>query len=366
MRHLFLAVSALALAAAVPAHAEMEVRVGGYVGFQAGFVDNDTANNSERDFQSESEVHVTASGAADNGLKYGAYVELQTSTSDTVNTDEANLFLEGSWGRVELGDQDGAGSVLAVQAPDAGIGQVNGSYNDFVPAADRGHRNSESNGDGFIKPLDTADATKITYYTPKLEGFQAGVSYAPERDDSEDGEQVQFFENIGNHKDAFEFGLKYEGEFAGVGVKAGGAYNMASAKTGSGLEDISAWGLGAALTWQGFSFGGTYFDNGDSAMTTGIASDNVKGYALGLSYKQDAWGIAASWAQVDFDQAGTPFELTGATGAGGEYTAYGAGGTYKLTPGLTVGADLMFFDRNRVTGTDTNGTVLITAVRAAF
>lgn len=366
MRRLLIATSALALVATIPARAEMDVTVGGYVDFEVGFVDNDVASNSNRDFQSESEVHVKANGTTEDGLKYGAYMELQTSTSDTVATDEANLYLESGWGRLELGDQDGAGSVLAVQAPDVGIGQVNGSYNDFVPAADRGYRNSESAGDSFIKPLDTADATKVTYYSPKFEGFQAGVSYAPERDDSEDGEQVQFSDNVGNHKDAFELSLKYEGEFGGVGVRASGEYNFAAAKTGSGLEDISAWGLGAALTWQGLSFGGSYFDNGDSAMAAGTANDTVKGYSAGLSYKQDAWGVAASWAQIDFDQAGTPFELTGATGAGGEYTVYGAGATCKLAPGLTAGADLMFFDRNRVTGADTDGYVLVTEVKAAF
>lgn len=366
MRRLLLSTALVSFAAVMPAHAELDLKVGGYVAFQAGYVDNDLANNSNRDFQSEAEIHFTAKATADNGLTYGAYIEFQAATSDVLNSDEANIFLEGSFGRFELGDQDGAGSELVVMAPFVGIGQVRGSYVDFVPAADRGYRASETGADTYLKALDTLDATKITYYTPVISGFQAGVSYAPERDSAEDGEDVQFLNNAGNHKDAYELGLAYKGEFSGVSVRVGGQYNGASAKDGSGREDISAWGLGAQLGYNGFTFGGGYKSDGDSAQPVGVANDDTTGWNMGLTYAAGAWSVGASYAVVDFDEAATPFEVTGATGAGGDYTAYGIGAGYKVAPGLTVGADLVFFDRDRVVGADTDGYVLITEIRSVF
>lgn len=54
---------------AVPARAELEVTVGGFVAFQAAAFDNDTANSTSRDFQSESELTVEAAAIADNGLE---------------------------------------------------------------------------------------------------------------------------------------------------------------------------------------------------------------------------------------------------------------------------------------------------------
>ena len=66
---------------ALPAQADMAVTVGGYTGFQAALFDNDLANSSGRDFQSESEIHVRAKGTADNGLEYGVLIELMTSTT---------------------------------------------------------------------------------------------------------------------------------------------------------------------------------------------------------------------------------------------------------------------------------------------
>lgn len=351
---------------ALPAHAEMDVTIGGYVGFQAAAFDNDTANNSGRDFQSESEIHIKATGKADNGLEYGALVELRTSTSDTQNADETNVWLSGGWGRLELGDQDGAGSESAELAPYVGIGQVRGSYMDFVPAADRGHAPSEAASDSNLKAIDTADATKVTYYTPRFQGFQAGVSFAPERDNLASGEGVQFSDNVGNHDNAYELGLNYKGEFSGVGIKVGGQYTHADAKTGSGLEDIGAWSTGTQLSYNSFTLGGGYTHNGDSGLTAGAAGNNVTSWNVGLTYNAVQWGIGASYADIDFGQAGTPFGATGATGSGGHYTAYGLGGVYKVAPGLTAGADLMFYDRNRVTGADTNGYVAITEIRAAF
>lgn len=350
----------------LPAQADMDVSIGGYTGFQAAVFDNDTANNSGRDFLSESEIHVRAKGTADNGLEYGALVELMTSTSDSNNANEANIYLSGNWGRLELGDQDGAGSELAELAPFVGSGQVRGSYIDFVPAADRGHAPSEAGSDPNLKAIDTADATKATYYSPCFSGFQAGVSYAPERDNLANGEGVQFSDSTGNHDNAYELGLNYKGEFSGVGVKAGGQFTHADAKTGSGLEDISAWSLGAQLAYNYFSFGGGYTHNGDSGLATGATGDSVKGWNAGITYNAASWGVGVSYADINFDTAATPFGATGATGSGGDYTTWGVGGVYKLAPGLTAAADMVFYDRDRVTGTDTSGYVLITEVRAAF
>src|SRR6185369_1475217 len=80
---------------AAPAQAQLEVTVGGSVGFQAGWFDTDLTNNNDRDFQSEADLIVRASGVADNGLEYGAEVVLQSSTSDSSNADEALLYVGG-------------------------------------------------------------------------------------------------------------------------------------------------------------------------------------------------------------------------------------------------------------------------------
>ncbi len=356
------AVVAVLLAAPV-ARAEMDVTVGGFSAFRMGFFDNKAANQTGRDFSQEAEVHIRADGKADNGLEYGAKVELYASTSDVTNADEAGLYLKGDWGRLELGDDDGASDQLSVVAPTVGIGQINGRYLDFVPSSSRPSGNVKDTGGGIIKPLDTDDATKVTYYTPRVYGFQAGISYAPEVGSMSDGEQVQFLKDVGAgpyQQDYIETGLNYRGKYQDFGFLAGFAFDTADAKAGSGREDVNAWGLGGRVTYKGFAYGGGYVDNGDSNNPVATARDDETAWNVGATYKDGAWGVAVNYLAEDYETAG------GRSGAGGTYDAVVFGGTYKIADGLTTSADLAFFDRDKVTGTDDDGYVFVLETKASF
>src|ERR671916_853323 len=99
MRKILLATaSASALCAfAMQAQAQVVMTLGGYTEFFAGFYDDDDVNRTSREFQLETEIVVRADGKADNGLLYGAKVELRNSTptlsSPGVGTDEASVYL---------------------------------------------------------------------------------------------------------------------------------------------------------------------------------------------------------------------------------------------------------------------------------
>ena len=357
MKKILLATTALIAAGAfaAPAHAELEVTVGGYTAFQAAAFNSSNSNESGRDFQAESQIIISADATADNGLQYGAYIEMEASSDDTQNIDEANLYLAGAFGRVEMGDQDGA-SEMAIFAPTVGIGQINGSYDDFMPSFARAGDLNDRGGHNFIL-VDTYDSTKITYYTPKISGFQAGISYAPE---FQGGETVQFTKGVTFSSDTVEMGLTYEGELAGLQVKAGGIYIVGDA---NGAENINEWSLGTQVAYQGFTFGGSYSVNGESMQDENLANDSVSSWTIGATYEQGPWGVGLSYVGVDFDENGDSFY--GVTG--GEYKAAVLGGTYKLAPGLTAGVDFALYDRDaNGTADDYEGYVLMTDVTAAF
>ncbi len=222
------------------------VRVDGFMNFRGGIVGDSnkttvlaTPTNAVRraapqarslgdQFKTDTEIHITATGKADNGLVYGMYVEIEadpalsTLTTSTVNTggatgvatatgvptsasnyiDEANIFLQGSWGRLEMGDQDGAGDQLFFGAPfDYGpaYGQGSGADGDilFRWVNPVGITNATSNINGGplytwnVRALDSSDATKITYLSPVISGFRAGISFVP------DGAQNGFLNAVG-------------------------------------------------------------------------------------------------------------------------------------------------------------------------
>lgn len=348
---------------ALPAQAEMKVKVGGYTAFQAAAFDNDNTNSSNRDFLSESEIFIRASDEADNGLRYGVKVELQTSTSDSANADEAAIFLESAFGRLELGDDDGP-TDMSVSTPRVGIGQVNGSIDDFIPAADRGHLVNNRGSAGFL-PYDSDDATKISYTTPRYHGWQVGLSYAPEAQSGSDGETVVFLDTDRVARNFFEFGLRWQGDIGPVNLMTSFEYNTASTESAT-REGVNAWGFGAQLKYEQFRVGGGYSRDGDTLGLQAASNDEVYSWNLGGTYESGDWGFGLSYLRVDFDQNGGGQPGIAGDGTGGSFGLIAAGVAYKIADGLSAGADLGFYDRNRATGTDTNGWVLVTDVTAAF
>ena len=357
MRRILLASTALLALSAPAAHAEMDVTIGGYTAFQAGFFDNDAAAQTGRDFQSESQIFINADGKTENGLEYGAEVVLMTSTDATDNAEENSIYLAGKFGRVVLGDVLAAGRTLAISAPTVGAGQINGSADDFITTNDRGHAVNDR-GDAMFMAYDSVRATGISYYTPKFSGFQAGVTYTPEYDNN--GESVQF-SDVGTVHDGLGLGLRYTGEFMGVGVEVGGQYNHADAQT-AGTKDVNSWGIGTQLSYKGFTFGGGYDDQGKSLAVA--TETKTHSWNIGATYESGPWGVGISYLDTDFGSNGAI--ALGNDGNGGKYTEVALGATYIVAPGLTTSADVSFYNRDRQSLADTDGTVALIDVTAAF
>ena len=326
----------------------------------AGFgnpVRNSSAQTAGRSdsFRSDTEIHFTATGKADNGLIYGMYVELegdplgtQLNTAGAINTpggtgvgttatitgpnfiDEANIFLQGSWGRIELGDQDGAGDQLFFGAPyDYGPSYGNGAGADgdvlfrltnpvgYTPPS--GALNGAFMYGFNVRAYDSSDASKITYLTPVISGFRAGVSFVPDSASNGFSGGFQgaarqnititsltvagiaagnaagtlpaipaqgatgFANNYGNNGDFqhwIELGLQWRGTIGDVGLGANFSYSHAEHKkavfsptagqtsgslglgaagtSGYNFNDINSWAIGLQGSWMGVTVGGSY------------------------------------------------------------------------------------------------------------
>ncbi|EWY42870.1 hypothetical protein N825_02185 [Skermanella stibiiresistens SB22] len=319
--------AALAVAHSHGALAQMTVKLGGYTTFRAATYDSDAPGATSREFQNEVEIHVSADGKADNGLLYGAHIEFENDGGDGagagISVDEASVYVGGTWGRIELGDHDGASDQLFVYAPTVGNGQIEEDWYDFAgPGIET---------DDLLLPTDTSDSTKITYMSPVLGGFQAGVSYTPQFDSQ--GQDVVRFkptspdaENL--YKDLIEAGAGYKRDIGPVSLVLGVGYVHGDANQGTDAEDFDAWGAGAQIGYEGFTIGGAYNDNGDSLIETD--EPDAKSWNVGVSYEADDWGVAAQYQKVDLP--------------GRKINIYGLGAAYEPAPGLTIGPEVIFFD----------------------
>ena len=308
MRKVLLASSALvgaSLLAATPAMADITVNA--FNQFHLSAADQDIDNPDRGyDFVTNNEVHFNASVTADNGLTFGMKVELEADTNATTNVDESNLFISGSFGRLEFGDQDGAGDSSMVNGSSVGfnyggVGNLTGSI------INTGSGTAKTSADWS----DSSDSTKVTYYTPTFSGFRAGVSFAP--DSGSNGTNVSN-DSAGGVGDFVEGGVKYSGEFGGFGVAVGASGGFG---TVDGTDnDFFGYGAGLMLSYAGFSAAVGY-----------VADDTDNGaepWAIdaGLGFSSGPWNAHVGYIFSE-DDAGSS-----------EYTQYHADVGYSIAPGL--------------------------------
>ncbi|MFD2204896.1 porin [Kiloniella antarctica] len=327
MKKVLLASSALVAGAAFSAPAmaaDGEIVWSAFTQFHVSStgVDGDSAGvggdtNKGVDFNTNSEVALTYTATADNGLTYGLHLQLEADQNTSNNSDENHIFLEGDFGRVELGDQDSAADRLMVSGSSVGfqfgmLGNYTGSvlYNTGYTGSGAGARTAADLND-------SSDNTKITYFTPTFNGFKAGVSFAPDSDNGNTASGSSA--GTDNHIDG---GINYSGSFNDFSIDAG-LVASTEEQSATGSDDNTYYGVGGGLKvgYAGFSAAVGYIheDLEDTA--------EVDTVDAGIAYATGPWSasLGAAWSQRDND-GGTDID----------FTAYSAGVGYEIAPGLNT------------------------------
>jgi len=369
MKKLLMSTSAIALAGAIatPASAaEWEMRIGGYMEQFVAYADSDANFSGDYDgidSKQDAEIFFAPSITLDNGIKIGANIQLEAggylNTSDTI--DEQYMFIKGSFGEVLLGSENSAGSKMTVAAPDVTFLNVNsGSLTFFIPFS--GSVGGVSVGDDFFRgTLGTTflenernnDAQRFTYFTPRMSGFQVGVSYA--RDGNQDSNaQLDGDEGL---RDIFDIGANYVNSFGDFDIAVSGRWGTADDTSGS---DSTVWSTGLNLGFGGFTVGGSYAEQNHNThrFRNGYAFD------LGASYKTGPWGVSFTYqhgqnqgnpegAVADsHDTLGNFVPGTSAVRERGdeESDQYLVGLSYDLAKGVNIGAYGVYVDFDDANG----------------
>jgi hypothetical protein len=321
MRGLLLTTSALALAMGSSARAvEWDVTVGGYMEQYAAWSSPDVTGIVSDDYdgidsKQDSEVHFLPSITLDNGLKVGANIELEGFSGETT-IDESFLYLDGTFGRVQLGATFSAGYLMHYGAPDVSFLNANsGSLTAFVP-----YSGSVTGRDGagdvvtlavgndiFYGTLGSTylenglneAAQRFTYFTPRFVGFQFGVSYA--RDPFKDNNaQLNLDVESVDLNNITDFGANYVNSFGPVDVAVSGRYGIAFLASDFDGEDSfddltdvdddpTVWGAGLNIGLYGFTVGGSVAEQNNFGAADGT------GYDAGIAYETGPWGFSFTY-----------------------------------------------------------------------
>lgn len=273
----------------------------------------------------DSEIWFNVKGTLANGITVGARVELEANTeADTI--DESFLFVEGAFGRIDMGTTDAASYKTHVSTP--GIGKAYGveqsSANDWIYAPSLVSTSSGSR----TSTLTSADHNKISYYTPRFEGLQVGATYTPSA--------TEDLDLIGNQNATrtglWAVGANFTRAFGGVNVEASLGWEHADAIDGNASttaagSDIDEYTAGLRVGFAGFSVGGGY-----KSTDSGANTNDGEIWSIGLSY---TFGPATVGIQYLSDK------VQGATTAGDDKHKIALiGGNYTLGPGVDVFANV--------------------------
>ena len=313
-----LVAASLVTAGAASAAERIKIKVGGYYQALFAVTDQDRISPATTEFRNtaveqEGEIHFKGETTLDNGLTVGVQVQLENrSVGDQI--DEHYVYLEGGWGRFVIGAENSAAYLTGNWAPSAvvghGVDSPNFSRHVFIGSA----RSTTA-------ITRTSDANKVTYYTPRLGGFQLGGSYTPEA--SRRGGHGRNFGVVAENAqvdDIFEIGGNFKQSWDEVSFTLTGGYLIANNAPNN--PDSNDWRVGAEVGFGGFTIGGSYSDiDGDGFAAQG---NDTETFSIGATYGTGPWTFGVGFLQSDVENQRD------------EYSAIELGGSYALGPGVTV------------------------------
>ena len=355
-----------------------KITIGGYFQHNIGWTENSSSyeeaiNVGLNTFHhnQESELYFKSKTKLDNGITVSTVIEFETDQSNAVTQpiDAAYATIQGSFGKLEVGNTQRAGFKQVVRnavAPASGI-LTNSNPDQFdyfrrpggvtvspSTAGMTGNAQGTTSGQGF------------SYYTPSIGGFVAAISWAPDflESDPVSGSGLAG----GTARQQIDYSLSYSGKFGDVGIKAAGVVWNVMGRAGK--TDENGWSAGANLSYGGFTFGGnvTGIDDDDSentGETTTVNSADKDHWQIGLKYKTGPWTVAGNYYDTKMDGLNTDPDQD-------EMTQWGIQGSYALAPGIRLGATLNFFDHddekynNNTPGNVNNGWFLATGFEIKF
>ncbi|MGP1356419.1 porin [Roseicyclus sp.] len=292
--------------------ADIDLEGNAQMGIQGG-------SGATTQFVQDIDITFKLSGTADNGLSFGTEIDLSEDPG-AVGTNDGGIaiFVSGDFGRLTMGDTDGALDWAMQEVNYNGAGSINGNHD--------GHRGYNGNSG-----LDGIYDGQILRYDHAFGDFKFAISV--EMDDNTaptggftwlDGTVVIVpgANNPGVTTDPiWGIGATYGGEFAGGTFGVGIGYQFSNdIATNPGNQGVSVLGLSGHVALEsGLSAAVNYsvFDtDGDQGVHWGI----------GASYEFDAITLHANYGQYDWDVASGLADASG----------YGLSAEYDFGGGLAA------------------------------
>jgi len=312
----------------------MSVSVGGYLQTGIQVQDEDDgpgeggANRQDITIPTDGEIQFTAKTTLDNGIEVGARIEYEAHNQGGGSSivDERYVWFEGDFGRLIVGSNEAVTSPMHYQAPvGAAVFGVNTPTFGFASPQGGGNHASTTTY-SFI----AGDAGHVIYFSPRMSGFQLGLSYAPDATQSAVDSQSTPADNDGL-EDEFAVAVNFTNSFDGVDVAASVGYNQASQEVDTATNDDEyAINGGLVIGFSGFSVGASIKHTNNGIDSNG----DTLTWDAGVTYSTGPWTVGFTYLKSETED----------TGGDDELDAFAVTGTYNLGPGVDLWAGVKYYD----------------------
>jgi outer membrane protein OmpU len=297
------AIVAAGMIASVPsadAASKMKLGVGGYMEQWFGFTSGDDGvaqDYSGFDIKSDPEIFFKGRTKLDNGITVGVNVQLDA-TQNGDQIDEQYMFVKGRFGQIIIGDENSAMYKMHYAPSDFGIGMNSGdvtAWNKPVKDAEGDSINMGSHyrspfGATYIEPDAVNDSAKISYFTPRVSGFQLGLSYGPDGNQDSNGLPNRDAANT----DYIMVGANFKQKMGGMSVGISGGYGTVTDAAAGGVEP-EATSFGIKIGMGGVSAGVSYANFSDSG------EKDQEGINAGVAYSSGPMGVSIAYFHGEKD-----------------------------------------------------------------
>jgi hypothetical protein len=323
---------------------------------------------NHQDGSAEALANLRAQRIFDTGLILGAGADFllyhDKFSGDQYGNDSVEkifLFLQTGFGRVEIGEQDGAGYTLGLSGP---------ITNEEVTLENRNISlfRDPTTGEDFAQLFQsvtavqsTSNFAKLVYLSPRLLGLQVGASFTPQMVRSPLPFTGNPTSDPDRQQDMWEIAANYTTYVSNVAVGLSAALARGSLKNRSiGTDDLYDWALGAQIAYTlsdvKLSLGGAYRDSNAYAFSPALALRHGGTRSAHVSTTAE-WG---SWiAGLEYSRS----EVTGTPDL--DVTGFQVSGGYRLNDNFQITAGWQWYDYRRNLGMFYNGAPKI-EMNAAF
>ena len=298
----------------------------------------------------------------DNGMVVGArsefllyHDELSGDIYDNDTVERLYAFAQTGFGRIEIGQQDGAGYQLALTGPQAvpAVSLEGGGLSLF-----RNPITGEEFAPFFMHVTavqSSSNYAKINYISPRLFGAQIGMSFTPQIVRAPVPFAGNPIDDPNGQDDIFEIAASYQDYIGAVAVGGSAAYAHGSVRNRTpGFADLSDWALG----WQ------MAYTLGEVKLSAGGAFRDSNAYLLEVTQALNHGGTrtvratgTAEWGSWILGGEYTFADVKGPVNFG--IAGYQAALGYKINDNLQVSGGWQWQNYRRSSGTFYNGNTTI-------